>query len=341
MNPERRRFWKRILIACALIVAGVVALAVGLGVGLNQGGSAEDEDSDSPPLSNDVAFGEYNETQWRPEAETTWQIVLQDAIDFSGGSLEPDVEVFDIDLFTNSQDTIQGLQDAGHKVICYFSAGSYEPYRPDSDLFQDGDLGSTMDGWPDERWLDIRTSNVRRIMAARIKLAAEKGCNGIDPDNVDGYVSRLLTPKKQAIAVEVDTLQSNSNGVGLSEQDTIDFMRYLSRYAVSYGLALGLKNAGSIVNTVSEFTEFSVNEQCVQYSECSTFARFIELGKPVFHIEYPEDVSSSDWRGSNQYCSNQGDAEGSEGFSTVLKNMDLDGFVRYCNGDVATTDVMS
>lgn len=196
ITPERRRFWKRILIASAVIVAIIIALAVGLGVGLQGDGSSEDDDSDTPPPSDQVPLGEYNSTQWRPRASTSWQIVLQNPIEFSDGSIGPDVDVFDIDLYTNSRETIQGLQDSGRKVICYFSAGSYEPYRPDSDQFQDGDLGSTMDGWPDEKWLDIRTSNVRRIMAARIKLAAEKGCDGIDPDNVDGYVSRPLTQSK-------------------------------------------------------------------------------------------------------------------------------------------------
>lgn len=113
----------------------------------------------------------------------------------------------------------------------------------------------------------------------------------------------------------------------------------MSRYAVSYGLAMGLKNAGSIVQRVSDFTEFSVNEQCVEYSECATFAPFIEQGKPVFHIEYPDDVRTMSAAASDGFCSRAGDAQGSAGFSTVLKDMDLDGFVRYCDGVTATTEM--
>jgi hypothetical protein len=46
-----------------------------------------------------------------------------------------------------------------------------------------------MDGWPKEKWVDIRSVHVRTIMSKRIELAAQKGFDAIDPDNVDGYVS--------------------------------------------------------------------------------------------------------------------------------------------------------
>lgn len=113
----------------------------------------------------------------------------------------------------------------------------------------------------------------------------------------------------------------------------------MSQYAVSYGLAIGLKNAGNIVTRTAAFTDFSVNEQCVQYSECATFAYFIELGKPVFHIEYPQHVSTLSRAESNEFCLEEGNARGSAHFSTVLKNMDLDGFARYCNSVTAITKI--
>jgi hypothetical protein len=75
-------------------------------------------------------------------------------------------------------------------VICYFSAGSYEPGRPDSGDFKKEDMGAGLDGWPGEKWLKLSSENVRNIMKKRIDLAWKKGCDGVDPDNVDGYVSR-------------------------------------------------------------------------------------------------------------------------------------------------------
>jgi hypothetical protein len=119
--------------------------------------------------------------------------VLNHPLDISAGakSIAPDVEIFDIDLFGNPKSTIDTLHKLGKKAICYFSAGSYEPNRPDSGDFTDGDKGKGLDGWPEEHWLDLRSENVRTIMGKRIELAASKGCDAIDPDNIDAYVSRL------------------------------------------------------------------------------------------------------------------------------------------------------
>jgi endo-alpha-1,4-polygalactosaminidase (GH114 family) len=68
--------------------------------------------------------------------------------------------------------------------------------------------------------------------------------------------------------------------------------------------------------------EFEVNEQCVQYNECSTYSAFISAGKPVFHIEYLNDTTT----GIQNFC----DAAGEEGFSTVIKNIGLDEFYETC-----------
>lgn len=127
---------------------------------------------------------------WRPQVNSTWQIVLSDPIKLpsSASSITPNVEIFDIDLFENPKETIDALHRLGKKAIAYFSAGSYEPERPDAKEFQSKDLGKKMDGWPKEKWIDIRSENVRRIMSNRIELAAQKGFDAIDPDNVDGYV---------------------------------------------------------------------------------------------------------------------------------------------------------
>lgn len=60
----------------------------------------------------------------------------------------------------------------------------------------------------------------------------------------------------------------------------------------------------------------------------------------MFHIEYPDGAGKKLSEGTRQkYCENKGDATGSGGFSTVLKNMDLDGWVEYCDGSVETTAV--
>jgi hypothetical protein len=141
------------------------------------------------------------------------------------------------------------------------------------------------------------------------------------------------------------TIQQNDNGLSLTSAFSIQYLSYLSSLTTPLNLTLGLKNAGDIISAVLPIVHFSVNEQCVQYGECETFAPFIAAGKPVFHIEYPDGAGE----GENEqglksdvvstYCERGGKGEGSQGFSTVLKKMELDGWVEYCDGKVETTDV--
>jgi hypothetical protein len=107
-------------------------------------------------------------------------------------------------------------------------------------------------------------------------------------------------------------------------------------------LTLGLKNAGDIIPDVLPIVDFSINEECVKYSECATFAPFIAAGKPVFHIEYPDGAGAEQGLQEDaveKYCDRGGQGEGSEGFSTVLKKMELDGWVEYCDRRVEVTDL--
>ena len=255
------------------------------------------------------------DTVWQPAVGASWQIVLAQGLSEADTSL--DVDVFDIDLFENDASMISSLHERGQKVICYFSAGSYEDYRPDQDKFKESDIGSPLDGWEGEWWLDLRSETVRDIMISRLDMASDKGCDGVDPDNVDGY--------------------DNENGLDLTTNDTIEFVNWLADEAHARGMSIGLKNAGHIIPDVIENMEWSVNEQCVEYSECEVFAAFIDQGKPVFHLEYPkgEDVNDNNPVAegtANRICEDPDAA----GFSTLMKNMNLDAWLQACENSKAS-----
>jgi hypothetical protein len=116
----------------------------------------------------------------------TFQIILSGVPDLKANarSVTPDVDIYDIDLFMTEKSTIQTLKRLNKTVICYFSGGTYEPGRPDSNLFTTADKGSRLLQWPSERWLKLSSTSVRRVITDRIQLAAQKGCDAIDPDNV-------------------------------------------------------------------------------------------------------------------------------------------------------------
>ena len=61
-----------------------------------------------------------------------------------------DVDMYDIDLFDVPRTTIDQLHADGRIVICYFSAGSYEDWRPDADAFGSNLLGQPLGDWDGE-----------------------------------------------------------------------------------------------------------------------------------------------------------------------------------------------
>lgn len=124
-------------------------------------------------------------------------------------------------------------------------------------------------------------------------------------------------------------LQNNKNGLGLKKADSIDFIKFLSREARKRGLSIGLKNAGEIIPDVLNLVDFQVNEECVKYKECQTFESFIKAGKAVFHIEYPKGAPGAV---STKSKTTIFGAKGAERFTTLLKTMELDGWVEYRDG---------
>jgi hypothetical protein len=192
-DKPTKRSWslRRKLVLGGIIALIVLGLALGLGLGLGLGGGNGDENDNQPPTSTSTPLPSPNNTlPWTPKVNDTWQIILSHPplLAEADTATTPNVSIFDIDLFDTPIETITKLHKLGKKVICYFSAGSYEDWRPDAKEFTDADKGKQLDGWPGEKWINPSSDNVRAIMKRRIELAKSKGCDGVDPDNIDGYV---------------------------------------------------------------------------------------------------------------------------------------------------------
>jgi hypothetical protein len=198
--------------------------------------------------------------------------------------------MYDIDLFDATTSLITSLHSKGRAVICYFST-QYEDWRPDASAFTAAVLGSNLDDWPGERYVDIRSPVVRSIMTARLDLALSKGCDGVEPDNVDSY--------------------SNSNGLGLKAADQIDFNTFIATEAHKRGLSVGLKNDIDQASALVSHFDWALNEQCNEYGECSSLTSFINAGKAVFGVEYTGSASS--------FCPAMVSAK----MSWLLKDLDL------------------
>jgi len=201
------------------------------------------------------------ESVWRPEPGTSWQWQLTGSIDTT-----VDAEVYDIDLFDAPRSVIDELHRMDRKVVCYFNAGAFEAWRPDADAFPSEALGRRMDGW-NERWLDVRRLDLLApVMRARLDLAAAKGCDAVEPDNVDGY--------------------ANDTGFPITYEDQLQYNLFLAGEAHARGLAIGLKNDLEQIPDLVDRFDFAVNEECYAWNECDRLRPFVAAGKAVFGVEY-------------------------------------------------------
>ena len=213
-------------------------------------------DPGAPPVTD----GDW----YRPAADVTWQWQLDGEIDTRYA-----VEVYDVDLFETTDEVIERLHHEGRRVLCYFSAGSGESYRDDFSAFLASDLGRQLDNWPNERWLDIRSQSVLEVMLARLDLAAMRGCDGVEPDNVDGFTNRT--------------------GFDFTAEDQLAFNRHLANEAHRRGLAIALKNDGDQAADLVAYYDLALNEECHAYEECDQYRAFVERGLPVLNAEYADD----------------------------------------------------
>lgn len=240
---------------------------------------------------------------WKPGVTTTWQWQLSGPLNTSYN-----VAVYDIDLFDTSAQTIAQLKAQGRKVLCYFSAGSSENWRPDFASFNAADMGKPLDGWAGEKWLDTRSANVRAVMLSRLDLAVSKGCDGVEPDNVDGY--------------------TNGTGFPLTAATQLNYNKYLADAAHGRGLAIALKNDVDQLAQLEPWFDMAVNEQCNQYDECGGYSVFTSKNKPVFNAEYASKYKKNTNGARDKLCTKMTAAK----IRTLVLPLDLNDAYRYsCN----------
>lgn len=231
---------------------------------------------------------------WKPTADQRLALhwVLGDPLDVNSplemglrdfnGRFLPEPDVYSIDGEMNSAATVSHLHSKGKKVICYIDAGVYETYRGDAYKFQALSpriWGNPDDGWNNSYWLDVRrVSELEPIMKARMQMCKDKGFDAIEPDEIDGW--------------------ENDTGFPITYQHQLVYNKALARWAHELGLSIGQK--GDIIQTrdlVNDF-DWTLNEECFQYTECTNpydpildrhfpgLQLYVQQNKAVFVAEY-------------------------------------------------------
>jgi len=226
---------------------------------------------------------------WVPPRQLTWYWQLTGTVNNSYA-----VAAYDIDGFDNSAAEVSALHAAGKHAICYIDAGTWENWRSDAGSFPQSVLGSS-NGWPGEKWLDIsKLSVLAPIMTARLQMCAQKGFDAIEPDNIDGY--------------------QNSTGFPLTAQNQLSYNEWIANEAHALGLAVFQKNDPDQSSTLQPYFDGALDEQCNEYSECSSFQPYLTANKPVLNAEYSPSLYPS-------FCS----ADNGSGIMGALYSVSLDG----------------
>ncbi|KAJ4350349.1 uncharacterized protein N0V89_008970 [Didymosphaeria variabile] len=313
------------------------------------------------PLSSSVVTSRISPSTrqapkyWTPPMKSNIQFILTGIPDVDDNYIRPNTGIYEIDMFWTPAETISKMKELGQRTICYFSAATAESWRSDYKDFDKNDLGKELPDWPGERYLDIRRDNVLKVIKARIDLAASKGCDAIEPDNVDVY--------------------SNDNGFSptILPSDTVAYLHKISEYARAKGMSVGIKNCIEILGEIFDDVDFAISEECVQYLNCTVYSNFTTaprpntIAKPVFEVEYVNYTYTGEWsddgvaltpsamRTKNvnfpgltneklrrKLCNLDEKGVTLEkpylGINTVIKTLALDGFVMYCDGSVEKTN---
>ena len=210
---------------------------------------------------------------WVPPVRTSWNWVLKNVP-------KPPyvaVDMYDIDGFEATATDIAAMHHYGIRVVCYLSAGTWENFRPDQAQFPAATLGNK-NGWPGERWLDVReaqkpNSVLLSIMGTRLDMCKQKHFDAVELDNVDGY--------------------TNDTGFPLTAADQLFYNATLANAAHARGLSVLQKNDNEQIPQLLPYFDGALNEQCNQYKECTTaqngaygLDQYVAAGKPVFQAEY-------------------------------------------------------
>jgi hypothetical protein len=234
---------------------------------------------------------------WQPGLIVGWQWQLTGTLDTS--VMAP---IFDIDLFDTDASQVSALHAQDRKVICYINMGVWENWRPDISRFPPAVLGKDVAGWPGEKWLDIRQIDlIAPALRARLDQCLEKGFDGVEADNLDGY--------------------ANNTGFPLSAQDQLTFNRWIADEAHRRSLSIALKNDGEQVSELLPDFDFAIVEDCFAHGECASYSPFITAGKPVFAVEYTDSGLTF-----QDICAQASTLK----FNVILKNRNLDAFRQVC-----------
>ena len=201
-------------------------------------------------------------------APNVWDIdVLMETVCAPGGSNDENVAA------------VNAVHAAGGKALCYVSAGTDEPFRPDHQAFLDFDagcggclLGEPVAGFAEEVAEHQDRRGQRTFILGRAWSKAPRPVR-------ERRVRRGRFRQRRGLP--------QPHGLPISESSQLLFNTAL-REPRAHERAAGRaqERPRAQVEELLPYFDFAVDEQCQQYDECETLDPFVAAGKAVFQVEY-------------------------------------------------------
>jgi hypothetical protein len=203
-----------------------------------------------------------------PVPGLTWQAQLS-------GGVDPtlDVDAFYLDADFSSSTVVTELRSKAKLVLCYVSAGTFEPWRKDANAFPESALGEPLADYPREQWLDVRAASVRDLMRARLAAMAKAGCHGVYPSTLEAHL--------------------HTTGFPITRDDVIAYASWLATEIHALGMSAGLSVSADLVPDVERAYDWALAIDCLSSSGCTPWARVRQSGRAVLLVEFGDssDVS--------------------------------------------------
>ncbi len=141
-------------------------------------------------------------------------------------------------------------------------------------------------------------------MAHRLDLCKQKGFDGVDPDNLDGY--------------------ENKTGFPLTYQEQLTYDSWVASAAHDRDLTADQKGDNDQVKDLVKVFDFAVVEQCYAQGWCNQFNVYTNTNRLVVDVEYYQ----------NQHRFLKGNcSEAARNHDTaILKKLELTAWILTCAG---------
>lgn len=225
---------------------------------------------------------------------------------------------YNVSAINARQAKIASWQAQGKHVIAYVPAGDWENYRRDwATLNDNGHLGGSIGGWPDEKWVNITGTHLTPVLAAiqaRVDEVAADGFDGVEFDMIEA-----------AESYEYEGIGETGFAVTHAEQAT--FNRAIFQMVHSAGMFVVMKGYASRVGDFVDDTDMVLMEEPFQdqYREAQCvdgLAPYVSAGKLAVVVHYANGTTPN-----STLCA----TAGSRGWQLIFKNMSLNPPIGVCS----------